>query len=265
MSDISDIQSIIQSFNSLSLEELGAVSLLNRTDTKFAISIKQLPSILKKLKPHYQVLDIKNIRFNTYESLYYDTPQMDAYKKHHNQKSNRFKVRYRRYKESGLVFFEVKKKTNQKQTIKSRIQKTISPSFHLDESDFELIENKSTLNGDKLIPMLWVYYTRITLSNTERNERLTIDINLSFKGQKENAQEVNNHDLVIIEVKQSRYNRLSKGMAILHKEHIHPLRISKYCLGMLSCYEGLRYNRFKEKILHLAKITNNDRYRVLVS
>ena len=49
----------------------------------------------------------------------------DLYHRHHIGRSNRFKVRSRRYVESDLCFFEVKYRNNKGRTIKNRIRKII--------------------------------------------------------------------------------------------------------------------------------------------
>ena len=114
---------VITQYQPISLQEMDDVKLLDRTDTKFAFHDKELPGILEKLRSDYFVLEVQGKRSTQYETLYFDTEDFDFYLRHHNQKLNRYKARFRKYVESNLVFFEVKFKSNRNRTIKDRIKK----------------------------------------------------------------------------------------------------------------------------------------------
>ena len=53
-------QHLLNDIQTLSLDELDKVKLLDRKDTKFVFNQNQLPSILEKIKPYYQILEIDN-------------------------------------------------------------------------------------------------------------------------------------------------------------------------------------------------------------
>ena len=59
----------IRAFKSISLEEMNAVSLMKRRDTKYTIPIKSLVPILMELQNEYQVLEIKHRRLMHYASV----------------------------------------------------------------------------------------------------------------------------------------------------------------------------------------------------
>jgi len=88
--------------------------------------------------------------------------------------------------------------------------------------------------------------------NKTAKERLTIDFNLSFK---KSVRYKNFENLVIIEVKQERFSRSSPVVKQLKLRQINPYSLSKYCIGMIEIYEGLKYNRFKEKLIKINNIT----------
>ena len=67
------------------------------------------------------ILQIDGKRKHDYKSLYFDTEDRKFYNDHHNQRVNRYKVRYREYVDSGLVFLEIKCKNNKGKTIKKRL------------------------------------------------------------------------------------------------------------------------------------------------
>ena len=81
---------------------------MNRTDIKFVFAESELPFFLEQLKTDYRVLDVEGFRMSRYESLYFDTENFDLFHHHQRGKANRHKIRYRRYVESDLNFFEIK-------------------------------------------------------------------------------------------------------------------------------------------------------------
>lgn len=242
-------------FQPISLEALGQVKLMNRQDTKFLLHPNQLTSILNVLVDHYFILEIKGNRTHHYHSLYFDHPTLKAYYFHHNGKLNRYKVRYRRYTDTSLHFFEVKFKNNKKRTIKKRIRTDDIPDT-LGTEEVELLQRISPLNPKKLQPSIYIDFERITLANKDFSERITIDTQLFFKSAT-SGKEHKNEDLCIIEVKQSKVHRNSMIMKTLHEHKVYPLRLSKYCLGLISLKQQLKHNAFKEKLRALTKISSH--------
>ena len=259
-----ELSAVLGKFKPITLAEMDSVKLLNRQDTKFVITRDKLFDILNDIKDDYKILEIQNIRVNTYETLYYDTEDKKAYRRHHNGRSNRYKVRYRKYKESDLSFFEVKFKSNKNRTIKNRIVKS-DISMELDEQDLQLLDEHTPLNPDKLTPLLWVYFKRITLVSRDMSERMTIDLGLQYKDPSKNSA-LPPMDLIVVEVKQARFTRSSKIISSLHQHKSYPLKVSKYCLGIISCFgDEVKTNYFKKKLLKIAKITDNEFYRALAA
>ena len=84
-------------YNFISLNDLQKVRLLDRQDTKFVFNKTNLPVLLDKIKSSYQVLNIQGVNNFTYENTYFDTDDFLFYQQHHNEKRNRFKVRFRKY------------------------------------------------------------------------------------------------------------------------------------------------------------------------
>ena len=241
---------ILKDFKRISLEEMNSVSLMKRTDTKFIIHKKELVPLLTNIKDRYKVLEIDGHRKMTYSSLYFDTPSKKFYHDHHNGKVNRTKIRIRKYVESAQCYLEVKQKDGTGRTHKTRIS---IPNFETDLSDESLsFIQKVTHKSFDLEPIIWNNFNRITLVNKTAQERLTIDFNLLFK-QHDATKSYDN--LVIIEVKQERFNRTSPVVYQLKKKQINPYSLSKYCIGMISMYQDLKYNRFKEKIIKINKLT----------
>ena len=82
---------ILKDFNPITLQQMDSVKLQDRIDTKFMFKDDILASVLNRMKEDYYVLDINGIRFNHYETLYYDTKDFDLYLRHHNGRLNRYK------------------------------------------------------------------------------------------------------------------------------------------------------------------------------
>src|SRR4051794_11392540 len=59
------------------LAQLDAVALLNRIDTKFLLTGSQFVEILPRLAQEYLVLDVQGRRLHQYQTLYFDTPDLD--------------------------------------------------------------------------------------------------------------------------------------------------------------------------------------------
>jgi hypothetical protein len=240
---------VLSAYEPISLSKMDSVKLLNRMDTKFIFNKNLLPEVLGQLLHSYRILEIEGQRMTQYRTLYYDTPDFNNYFEHHNGKLDRYKVRLRQYVNSGQVFFEIKFKNNKKRTIKTRMEaEKYRPEIDCEEALF-LGEN-SPFHSSDLVPVLTVNYARITFVSKQLDERVTVDINLSFeKGQEHKSYE----NLVIAEIKQNRCHA-SPFTRRLHQLHVNELRVSKYCLGALSLYPDLKRNNFKPKVLTINRI-----------
>ena len=244
----------LSDFNSISLEDLGKVQLLNRKDTKFVFSQNKLLQLLDRLKPFYQILEIEGKRTFTYDNTYFDTDEFFFYTQHHNECRKRFKVRYRKYCETNKQYFEIKVKDNKNRTIKSRIR-SANRNGDFDEEEKRLISETIGLSPQHLIPSLDIQFSRITLADNNFNERLTIDTNLAIK----NGIISNIFDqLAVSEIKQKKYDPKSDFIQILRGLRIQEMRFSKYCMGMLHVHKDIRYNRFKPKLLRINKILTHE-------
>lgn len=224
------------------------VKLMDRTDTKFVFKESYLSGFLAEMKNDYRILEVNGHRISRYESLYFDTKGFDLYHSHHRGKPSRFKIRFRKYVESELNFFEVKFKNNKGRTIKDRVkQKQIDGSIR--ENAEELLIHKTPLRSENLEAKIWVNYSRITFVNKNSPERVTIDLNLTFKNDEQNK---TIHNLVIAEVKQDKA-AASAFIRLMKKHHIRQGAMSKYCFGVISLFGKIKHNNFKPKLILLKK------------
>ena len=243
-------EEILSTFDPISLKQMDGVALQDRFDTKFMFRDNLLPQLLEEMKANYFALEIKEKRFNTYETLYFDTSKFDLYMRHHNGRINRYKFRSRRYVESDLSFFEIKFKNNKGKTVKERIKR---PGIveEINDGMREFIKSISTVDPDTLFPKLWVNYRRMTFVNKFTAERVTIDTQLNFVDTSNN---ILYEGLVIAEVKQGGANEKSVFISLMRKFSVHEKSISKYCLGVISLNKGIKKNNFKPTLLYLNKL-----------
>ena len=162
------IHKILDSFQSVSLAEMDSVKLMDRSDSKYVFNAEKLSQLLQRLESHYRVLEVKGKKISRYETLYYDTPDLELYHRHQVKRGNRYKIRARNYVESDLNFFEIKLKNQKKRTIKSRIKvdkiyDELSNNVHI--SDYLTV--KTGYSAEQMTPQLWVNYERITLVSLE--------------------------------------------------------------------------------------------------
>lgn len=244
-----DLAPILSTFDSITLEEMDGVKLLDRMDTKFTFNFNQLPAILEDLHKNYKILNVNGINQNKYETLYFDTSGFKLYLDHHNGQVNRYKVRYRKYVDSDLIYFEIKHKNNKGRTVKSRIRRKRIDEI-ISGKAAELVYTKTPLNPESLQSKLWVNYSRITLVNKYSAERLTLDLNLEFIN-KENTFSLPN--LVIAEVKQKKIGD-SPFLQVMKNNRVREGGISKYCFGVISLIRGIKTNKFKPKLLNVNKV-----------
>ncbi|MDC7219965.1 MAG: polyphosphate polymerase domain-containing protein [Spirochaetales bacterium] len=246
------INNRIERMEPVSLKDLSRVSLLSRTDTKYVGSLDQLVLLLQSVSDDYYVLSHQGIRNFSYETTYMDTPDFKLYTAHQNGRTNRYKIRTREYRDSGLVFDEIKFKNNKGTTVKKRINREAKDA-PLDKEFLDFINLDKSLEAfsDQLVPMLDVSYRRITFVNKDFTERITLDFNLRFNHESKNDILGN---LFIMEIKRNHGSEKSIMENALRTHKIMQTGISKYCVGIASTREDVKINRFKPLIRKLEKI-----------
>lgn len=241
---------IIDKFDSTSLQEMDSVKLMNRVDTKFVLSAEEFQMILPELIDDYKILEVNGDRLSTYESVYFDKPEYKLYLDHHQGKQDRYKIRFRKYVESHLVFLEVKHKSKGRTDKRRIVVDSIKDSLDAEDKDFI----KSTgLDPENLTPVMSNTFARMTLVGKTTNERLTFDLDLGFE---KDGDVIGMHDVVIAELKQEKLNRNSPFYQHTKMHLIRPFRISKYCIGLIKLLgkRNIKYNRFKKKLLKIDKL-----------
>lgn len=244
------LNQLLQTYPSVSLEQMGKVKLLNRVDTKFVTTRQGLCRLLEMASGDYSIQEIEGHKVMPYTTLYFDTPDHQMYAEHQRGRKNRQKVRVRRYESSGLAFLEVKRKNNKGRTDKKRVE---IPVHTPDPEDYvEFLDKYSRYARSGIMPQLSNAFRRITLVNHAMTERLTIDLDLSFHNEQTGI-DADMDNLVVIEVKRDGLTH-SPVLAMLNKLRIHSSGFSKYCIGMTITNPSLKSNRFKERIRYVKRL-----------
>ena len=248
------IDTILNKFIPVSLEEIDEVKLMNRIDRKYWFHSSKLVELLEQALPYYNILEINGQRLMDYRTIYFDTHENSMYLKHHNRKLNRHKVRQRKYVSTDSSFLEIKFKTNKKRTIKERIAADFEPNEFI-STEAQFIETNTPFTGASLEPKLNNKFKRITLIHKEKLDRCTIDISPVFWN--ENGKASVEH-LVIFELKRGRSLKSSPMLSLVRKLKIRQRGLSKYCTGRAILDPRLKQNMFKPRLRYLSKeILNN--------
>jgi hypothetical protein len=249
------INELLIPFEGYGLNDLNNANLMNRVDSKFMLPLSFLPELLTHIQGQYRVLDIQGKRLFSYYNQYFDTPELDFYKSHHNGKLNRYKVRQRRYVDTATEYLEVKLKNNQSRTVKTRIKlEKNNEQAHCTAFMKEQMKN----NFAHLNVTQQSGYNRIALANEEKAERLTLDFNLWYNTPK-GDNKITLPGFFIAELKQSKKTKHSPFYKLMSKHHIFPASFSKYCIGCALLYpERLKVNRFKPVLARLKHLNRTN-------
>ena len=239
----------------ISLSEMDGIKLMNRIDSKYVTTEAVLGQILERCVSSFRVLETSGGRLASYDTVYYDTDDLKMYFEHHNRRLDREKIRVRRYCDTGECFIELKHKNNHGRTRKKRRQ--IDPSFFPDcksgDEALRFIAAKSRYRLEDTSPAVRTRFSRITLTDNNLSERITIDSKLCFDNFRTGRSSTLD-DAVIIEIKQdSHASSLMKS--ILLDLRVKPLRLSKYCVGTVLTNAEVKNSRFKEKLRAVGKMT----------
>ena len=246
--------SITDSFEPISLEEMGKVRLMNRVDTKYVTSIDKIQKLLRLASEGYMIQQIDGQSNMPYYTRYYDTVDTDMFYQHQRGKKNRQKVRVRHYEGSNTPpFVEIKTKNNKGRTKKKRISMDMGTGLR---HYHDFLQRHSNYNPVSLIPHIENHFYRITLVNKEMTERITIDTNLEFHNLITDER-INLPNIGIIEWKRDGQSSKSELGSLLKDLRIHKSGFSKYCIGMAATNSELRQNRLKKRLRKIERINNN--------
>lgn len=246
------ISTLLSSLPEITLAEMKGIKLMNRLDTKYVTSKAKLIELLELVRGKYYVQKNHGLRIIPYMTTYYDTVDYKMYMQHHNRIARRTKVRVRTYLASSETFLEVKNKNNHGRTKKKRIEVPSQDDFRNTEGADELVKTRTGLNLCDMHAVVRNQFSRITLVNMDKTERLTIDYNIQFDNC-ENNNALHSDQLVVIELKRDG-NAYSPILNLLRDIHVKNMGFSKCCIGMALTDPLLKKNNFKNKLRKIQKI-----------
>jgi hypothetical protein len=245
---------ILPSFSPITLDEMEHVSLMDRTENKYVMSVHRLPGILTEANGNYRILEIDNSRIFSYYNTYYDTESLLFYNQHLTGKLARHKVRFRKYEQSGITYLEVKRRTNRNRTKKWRLEYPLPDDFRISSGALDFINDHVREQQLRLSPVLINRFKRMTLIGKNSEERITIDFDVTFADL--GSREAKLPYLSIVEIKRKDHSTDSALGRILKKNMIQPSGFSKYCIGNAMVNHPQRLNNLKSRFLLLNKIQN---------
>lgn len=223
---------------------MDAAGLQTRVDSKYLLTPARYRRFRDRLADTdgWACLEIDGRRRFSYETVYFDTPDLLTYREHRQGRRRRFKVRTRTYADSGECAFEVKTKGSRRGTVKQRLPYRPADAGRLTgEALAFLTETLQNAYGRDVPPgmaaRLRTDYRRHTLVNLAETTRVTVDEDLSCIGGTGTAAA---RRMFLVEVKAARAggpaDRLLWGMGA------RPLTVSKYCLSAAVLFPWLHAN-----------------------
>ncbi len=229
-------------FDLSALKELPSVSLadldstwttLRRYDTKFILDRDIVDQFLRQTTMRFAALEVSDARSFTYQTSYFDTPELLLYRDHAQRRRRRVKVRTRHYVESNRTRLEVKAKLGNGQTQKMLFEDRQDIGNDeiclINDAILELHQSQRYREiADRLQPTAVTTFQRSTVINRDSVERITVDSALALEAANKKFEMLPN--LVLVEIKSP--HRISDSVRHLRKLGIHPTSFSKYCAAV---------------------------------
>lgn len=218
-----------------------AARLLTRRDRKYVVPTTEAAELIRQLAGSSSVLAIGGKRRFAYESVYFDTTDLDTYLAAARGRPRRYKVRIRTYLDSGRQMLEIKRRDGRGNTDKSRTDHTAGSSNRLDDHGraFIAADPVVAVDAGALAPILRTTYQRSTLLLGD-GQRLTIDTDLRSVASDGRAVEL--VDMAIIETKASQVATTADRQ--LWANGHRPIRLSKFCTSLAAIDPTLPSNRW---------------------
>lgn len=248
-------EQLLASLPCISLADMSAIRLMNRTDQKYVTNFSTLTDLLALVRGKYFVQETGGRRVSSYATTYWDDPAHHMFRQHQVGHMPRRKVRVRTYVDSGLSFLEIKNKDNHGKTFKNRVAVPSVQAVLGGKAGHDFLESQTGLTFADIEPQLANKFSRITLVNYAKTERLTIDFNLSFFNYSTQERQ-DMPDTVVIELKRDG-RAPSPILPMLRKLRIKPSGFSKYCIGQTMTDSAIHPGLFKKRLVKIRKAVSH--------
>jgi hypothetical protein len=243
---------LTNAFPEASWADVQNTELLRRFDRKFVLRTDQLESVLGAIVGKYRLLPSAGHPLATYNTTYFDTPELFMFTQHARGRRPRFKVRIRHYPERCLSFLEIKRKTNRGETAKKRVELTYGQD-EIVAANYDFVHKHTKLDPASLRPILSTHFKRLTLIEPLLGERVTSDVFLSFKS---GAVSREMQGVVVAEVKQADAMSRSAVVDALRAIGARPRSFSKYSFGVALCGLSTRIGTFRPGLRMIERLVH---------
>jgi hypothetical protein len=240
---------LLDRFSTVDLVELERVaSLQTRIDRKYLLPATRSEELLCALDRDVAVLCIDDVRTFRYDTVYFDTIDLESYLSAARRRRHRFKVRIRTYVDSGLTVLEVKRKGSRGETVKVRIPHPVEARATLTQASVSFIEDTLARPGltARLRPVLVTSFVRTTFLDRRDGSRATLDREVSLGAPLGEA--VVLADRSILETKS--VGAATEADRWLWGHGNRPTSFSKFCIGMAVLNAELPANKWNRILRH---------------
>ena len=224
---------------------VGLAELQTRTDRKYLVEPDVLTALVSETALDLAVLEIDGARSFRYESVYFDTPALDAYRGAAYGRRRRFKVRTRSYLDSGGCLLEVKTQGGRDETVKHRLPYDPDDRYRLTAEGLAFVADLvSVPDVRQLAPVLTTSYRRTTIVDVAAGTRVTCDAGLRCTSVAGGSVGLPEH--LLVETKS--LGASTAADRLLWTAGHRPATISKFCLGMAALDPRLPANKWNRTL-----------------
>jgi hypothetical protein len=240
---VTAVDDLAEGFPPVALDDvIRLASLQVRLDRKYVVPVDLVGELCADLGADFHALEMDGRRLFGYESVYFDTPDLETFRAHRQGRRRRFKLRTRTYTDSGDCLVEVKLKDRRGATVKHRLPHEIALRDRLDDRArafvAAVLADSAVDPPPDLHPVLRTTYRRATLVDLRAGVRITFDVDLQFgaAGRVEAGP-----PQVVVETKSAGSEPAHRAFA---QRGMRPVRLSKYCVGIALTHPDLAANRW---------------------
>jgi len=231
----------------ITLDDVIAMADLQiRVDRKYIVPLDVFQRLITTIGDRLFALDIDHLRVFQYESVYFDTASLSAYRRHAHGRRRRFKIRTRAYLDSAECLFEVKLESGRGETVKKRLPYAVDDRHVLTPAarEFAMGHIGDARAVAELTEVVTSAYARATLVDPAAGNRLTCDVDMLFAAG--GRERYGPRETVLVESKT--LGGAAIADAVLWQLGHRPISISKYCAGMAMLRPELPANRWNREL-----------------
>lgn len=240
-------QMLLERFEGVDLDELERVaSLQTRIDRKYLLPLHRSTQLLRALQGEVALLRIDGASTFRYDTVYFDTPNLDSYLSTAHRRRHRFKVRIRTYSDAALAVVEVKRKGRRGTTVKVRATHPIEAGSNLTPAAAAFIDDALQRPGlaQQLTPVLATSFVRTTFLDRRDGSRATLDREISLSSTEGRRVVLGEHS--ILESKSVGAATAADRWLWAHGHR--PTSLSKFCIGMALHHTELPANKWNRTL-----------------